>query len=683
MTASSRLPTAQEQYLLELANQLRMDPLGEYARLIGPNGVATEAHVQLALSYFGVSTAAFQAQMARLTPAAPLAWNTALTVAADKHNALMIKTDTQAHILPGEMGIFDRVVDAGYAWQGQVALSENVYAYAYNPLFAHAGFVIDWGYDAEDMRDGALRDAWQVLGDGIQDPAGHRDTLMNPRYTEIGISMVAENNSATEVGPWVLTQDLGGYSGYQAQLLGVVINDRDGDGFYDIGEGLGGVTILASGANGRFTTTSWGSGGYQMQLPAGTYTIRFQGGSGHPEYLSPAYTVTIGAANVKLDGYLQDRVTATPLTLSGTGGADLLQGGAGADVIYGDGFQARYAPEAAATVFRLYQATLDRVPDAAGYLAWTQSVSGGAALAEIVPGFVGSVEFQTRYGALNDADFVQMLYQNVLGRAADPGGFTSWTGHLAQGMSRVDVVLGFAQSAEFIAATAGAAAGFADARDPASWADDVYRLYRATLDRAPDAAGFADWTAKLSAGLDALAATAGFVDSPEFQLRYGALNDADFIRLLYRNVLDRAPDAAGLADWTDLLSTGTSRAAVVQGFAQSVEFAAATAADLKGWIRALGQDDVLIGGFGENRLYGGALTDAFVFDAVTDGTHRVMDLEAWDYLRFDGFGYDSMADLRAHLTQVAPDQVEFADQGVVVRFAHTTLAQLTDDMFLF
>jgi hypothetical protein len=31
-----------------------------------------------------------------------------------------------------------------------------------------------------------------------------------------------------------------------------------------------------------------------------------------------------------------------------------------------------------------------------------------------------SPEFQARYGALNNAAFVQQLYQNVLGRAGDP-----------------------------------------------------------------------------------------------------------------------------------------------------------------------------------------------------------------------------------------------------------------------
>ncbi len=52
--------------------------------------------------------------------------------------------------------------------------------------------------------------------------------------------MVVENNAATQVGPQLITQDLGTRPGYQAQFVGVVIDDDDGDSFYDIGEGPGG-----------------------------------------------------------------------------------------------------------------------------------------------------------------------------------------------------------------------------------------------------------------------------------------------------------------------------------------------------------------------------------------------------------------------------------------------------------
>lgn len=42
---------------------------------------------------------------------------------------------------------------------------------------------------------------------------------------------------------------------------------------------------------------------------------------------------------------------------------------------------------------------------------------------------------------------------------------------------------------------------------------------------------------------------------------------------IYLNVLDRTGDAAGVAYWTGLLNTGTTRGTVLLGFANSYELA--------------------------------------------------------------------------------------------------------------
>lgn len=108
----------------------------------------------------------------------------------------------------------------------------------------------------------------------------------------------------------------------------------------------------------------------------------------------------------------------------------------------------------------------------------------------------------------------------------------------------------------------------------------IYRLYQATLERDPDTTGLLSWTVRLTSGEAGLTqVTAGFVNSPEFRARYGQTDDTGFVTLLYANVLDRAPDTAGLAHWTDLLARGTlSREQVVTGFSESAEFRAATSA---------------------------------------------------------------------------------------------------------
>ena len=360
--------------------------------------------------------------------------------------------------------------------------------------------------------------------------------------------------------------------------------------------------------------------------------------------------------------------------------ADTLTGGTGDDLLLGDGRQAGYAGDSAARVFRLYQATLDRAPDRAGQIDWTDRLETGIrTLREVAEGFVGSDEFQRVYGALSDTGFVELLYQNVLGRAADAGGLANWTGKLAGGTSRAEVVTGFSESAEFISATRAAAASFARDANPANWSDEVYRLYQATLDREPDAGGLLNWTGRLADGRALTSVIEGFTGSAEFQATYGALDDSAFVNLLYQNVLDRLADTGGLADWTGRLADGTSRAEVVRGFSESAEFIAKTAAGLATWIRAQGTQDVLTGGAGDDTLAGGEMADRFVFDADHQGADRVLDLEAWDTLVFTGFGFADDAAARAAMTQAGAD-VLFDAGGVSVTLVNTQLAQISDAM---
>lgn len=678
MPALPQTPTDQEQLLLELINQLRMDPGGEAERLIlnPQTGAAVQANITQALQYFGVDMAAFAAQMAALAAAPPLAWNAALALAAEDHTLRMIAADEQSHQVAGEASLWARIGTAGYANRTRVA--ENVYAYAQDVLYAHAGFVIDWGYDDADFNGDTLLANWRSIGDGIQDAAGHRVNMMNPALTEVGIAMIAETDAATSVGPFLVTQDFGARWDYSAQVLGVVIADADGDRFYDIGEGLAGITVTARGSAGVYSTTSWSSGGYQMVLPPGSYSLTFTGaGLAGPL----AYTVTLGASNVKLDAFAQD--AAGDLWQEGATGPDLLQGYGGDDMQFGDGFRAAYAPLQAEQVYRLYQATLDRAPDAAGQADWTERLYRETqSLQAVAQGFVESPEFRSVYGALDNAGFVGLLYQNVLNRAPDAAGLANWIARLEGGASRAQVVLGFSESTEFRSATRADATRFTLARDEAGWADDVYRLYQATLDRDPDPAGLRNWTTVLANGRDYSAVVAGFVESAEFRSRFGALDDTGFVTLLYRNVLDRAPDPAGLADWLAKLAGGASRATVVAGFAQSAEFVAATAAGLTGWMRAQGTQDVLAPGGGDNDLWGGIMADEFRFAATDEGSSRIRDFEPWDQLRFTDFGYGSADEIRARMVQTGADLV-FSDQGVTVTLIGTTLAEITDGNLLF
>lgn len=277
-------PTGMEQELLELTNRMRMDPAGELSRLFSSTNplTARDSEVQSAISYFGVSGATLVSQWASLTPTAPLAWADGLENSSKTHTQAMISADTQSHQLPGEADLTVRATQGGYSnWN---ALGENIYAYSTSVLYGHAGFAIDWGFGTG----------------GLQNPAGHRQNIMNPSFREVGMSVIAENNAATDVGPLVITQDFGNrFSFGNSYLLGVVYADGNTNGVYNAGEGLGGVSVSITGAAGSFNTTTMTAGGYQLQVPSGSYTVTFSGGG----LASPIVkTVTVGSSNVKVDG---------------------------------------------------------------------------------------------------------------------------------------------------------------------------------------------------------------------------------------------------------------------------------------------------------------------------------------------------------------------------------------------
>ncbi len=360
-------------------------------------------------------------------------------------------------------------------------------------------------------------------------------------------------------------------------------------------------------------------------------------------------------------------------TIQGNAIANALSGNAGADKLYGGDELSLTAAQK--TVYRLYGATLAREPDIAGLAGWVSQLAGGAALASITNGFIGSPEFVAAYGALNSAQFVAQLYNNVLHRAPDPAGLDGWVSLLDGGASRASVVNGFSESAEYQASTEPATRGFSTANLNGAIYGQIYRLYGATLNRAPDAAGFSGWTDILAGGQTLAGITTGFVNSTEFKNAYGALNNTAFVTLLYGNVLKRAPDAAGLNGWVNILNGGSTRESVVIGFSESNEYQAGTVAALRAFIQGTmtAWADTLTGGAGDDSLVGGRGADTFRFDKSAPGSDHVYGFEAWDSLNLTGFGYAAAAAATAKMAQVGVDTI-FADQGETITFHNTALA---------
>lgn len=596
--------TALEQYMLELVNDARMDPMGDAARYISGYAPLTSAqsNIQSALTYFGVNGSQLLAAYQALVPVQPVAFNDKLATAARAHSSAMLAAGTQAHQLPGEAELGQRATNAGYSWR---ALGENVYAYAEDMLFGHAGFMVDWGGSA-------------ATG-GMQSPPGHRMNIMGASFREVGVGVVT-GGVPGGVGPNLVTEDFGSAGTQGALILGVAYSDTNRDGFYEPGEGLAGLiaTVGAdqaqSGDSGGYTLTSALTGQQYVTLSggglAGSVVVRvaLSDGSGAGQNVKldvvdgttlkvSASAVVIGAVQTvralgvqALSISLGDGVGRTLVgnaggdTLTGGAGDDTILGGAGDDTIDGgtgsnslDGGGGTNTAvfsfaSSAGTVARSGTSwvvtgpgTRDVLSNFAAFRFTDQTLSDLSVIPLVGSSFLDGPGNQTYRGT--GTQTVLTINETRRGDTftllADGG---LQVGHAGQ----VDTAYGIQQIA------------FIDGRvvlDPSDPAAQVTRLYQAALARGPDAAGLVLWVAQLQQGVPLSALADGFLGSSEFIARFGAnLANVDFVARLYKNVLGRAGEDSGLAFWTGDLDRGAAtRAQTLAQFAESSENKAGTA----------------------------------------------------------------------------------------------------------
>ena len=238
-------------------------------------------------------------------------------------------------------------------------------------------------------------------------------------------------------------------------------------------------------------------------------------------------------------------------------------------------------------VERLYEVCLDRASDAAGKADWVGKLKSGSITGtEAASGFVFSKEFQNKNFC--NEDYVKQLYRAFMGREADLAGLKDWVSRMESGLKREEVFNGFAQSKEFaqLCQQYNIKVGdpikvpeygtVAHGECPVCGSMDgvtafVTRLYDVCLDRAPDAAGLNDWTEQLwnhtKTGRDV---AYGFVFSKEFTGKN--YDDAAYVEYLYEAFFDRASDKEGKADWLKRMEQGWTREQVFEGFVGSEEF---------------------------------------------------------------------------------------------------------------
>jgi hypothetical protein len=129
---------------------------------------------------------------------------------------------------------------------------------------------------------------------------GHRMTTMLTYWREIGIGVSAgsDNGQSKTWDSLYTVQNFGRQTNSVPFITGVVYQDTNGNGFYDSGEGIGGIRVDVTGASFFAVTSS--SGGYSVPVPAvnTSRTVTFSGGA----FPTAQRTANIaGLLNAKVD----------------------------------------------------------------------------------------------------------------------------------------------------------------------------------------------------------------------------------------------------------------------------------------------------------------------------------------------------------------------------------------------
>src|SRR5262245_48760472 len=270
--------TAHEQLLLELVNRARMDPAGEAAR-------------------YGIDlNQDLPAGTLNATPKQVLASNSNLATAAQNHSQWQLDTDTFSHTGAGGSDPGDRMSSAGYSFTGQWRWGEN----------------ISWRGTAGTLN---LTNNIYSHHEGLFKSAGHRENILGD-FREIGVGVrtgVFQGYNAS-----MATEDFA-KTGSGQFITGVAYFDANGDKFYGIGEGRGGVRMDARLLSSSVVTTvtTADAGGYGARLVSGDYELTFSGGG---VTAAMGVLVSLGALNIKVDVTAADGI-ATNVSSTLTGAA--------------------------------------------------------------------------------------------------------------------------------------------------------------------------------------------------------------------------------------------------------------------------------------------------------------------------------------------------------------------------
>lgn len=155
---------------------------------------------------------------------------------------------------------------------------------------------------------------------------------------------------------------------------------------------------------------------------------------------------------------------------------------------------------------RLYQAYFKRLPDASGLTYWSNKSRTGTSIYKISSTFAASSEFTSKYGSLTNRQFVELVYQNVLGRPGDAGGISYWTAKLdAKAKNRGEVMVGFSESNEYKTKTKALV--------------DVVNVFTGMLRRVPTTTEISTWQPQLASGTSRATLVSSLLASAAYDAR--------------------------------------------------------------------------------------------------------------------------------------------------------------------
>jgi trimeric autotransporter adhesin len=182
-----------------------------------------------------------------------------------------------------------------------------------------------------------------------------------------------------------------------------------------------------------------------------------------------------------------------------------------------------------------------------------------------------STEFSGKYGSLTDAEFVERMFQNALGRYATLSELNNYLSQLKAGTTtRADIAVSVSESSEHVAdgnvhdttnntLSGGQLVSLDHTVDKQVATDILGQVYYAALGRALTGAELASQLPRiLNGSATDVQIASELIASSEFKTKYGTTTtNAAFVNLVFTNVYGRAPTAAESTTWTGMLAAGT------------------------------------------------------------------------------------------------------------------------------